>query len=83
MYVGEDIKSNEVKIQTIFKEYNCVEIKFKMVIPYCGYVYRTPTKEKQDIVESTTRVCKVVVEAVERNNTRLIICGDFNYPSID
>ena len=46
-------------------------------------MYRSPTKEKEAIIESTKNVCNVIVEAVERNNTHLIICGDFNYPSID
>ena len=46
-------------------------------------MYRSPTKKKQGIIESTARLCNVIVEAVDRNSTHLIICGDFNYPSID
>ena len=40
-------------------------------------------KGKQSTIESTTKIYKVIAEATQRNNSHLIICGDFNYPCID
>ena len=33
--------------------------------------------------ERQTTVCEIMIEAARRNNGRLLICGDFNYPDID
>ena len=49
----------------------------------CGCIYRSPTKEKALIVESTLKICEVISEAVQRHNSHILICGDFNYPEID
>ena len=58
IYVREDIKSND---------HSWVEIKLKNGESLlCDCMYKSPTKEIQDIIESTTRVCNVTVEAVER-----------------
>ena len=32
---------------------------------------------------STEKVCKIISEALLRNDSRVLICGDFNYPEID
>ena len=50
---------------------------------FCVCIYRSPTKEKQQTVESTSKVCTIISEAVQRNNSHVLICGDFNYPEVD
>ena len=45
-----------------------------------GCIYRSPAKDR---TESTKNVCDIISEAVHRNNSHLLICGDFNYPGID
>ena len=49
----------------------------------CGCIYRSPSKERFITIESTGKVCKIINEAVQRKNSYLLICGDFNYPSVD
>ena len=84
IYVRVDIKSTEVKIKSGFRDHIWVEINFKKGDSLlCGCMYRSPTNEKEASIESTTKACNVILEAVERNSAHLIICGDFNYPSID
>ena len=46
-------------------------------------IYRSPTKEKHLSIETTTGVYKVIEEAILRDNTHMLICGNFNYPDID
>ena len=49
----------------------------------CGCIYRSPTNDKNATIESTVKVCNVIEEAVQRKSSHLLICGDFNYPTID
>ena len=75
--------SKEVSLQSQFDDHIWVEIGLQNGDSLlCGCIYRSPTKEKQSTIESTTK-CKFIAEATQRNNTHLIICGDFNYPCID
>ena len=48
-----------------------------------GCTYRSPTKEKDATLNSTMQVCELLSKAVERKNTYLLICGDFNDREID
>ena len=84
IYVRVDIKSTEVKIKSGFRDHIWVEINLKKGDSLlCSCMYRSPTNEKEASIGSTTKACNVILEAVKGNNTHLIICGDFNYPSID
>ena len=49
----------------------------------CGCIYRSPSKDISITKESTEKVCKIISEALLRNDSRVLICGDFNYPEID
>ena len=42
-----------------------------------------PGFEKFTNFKFTEAVCDVIAEAVERKDTHLLICRDFNYPEID
>ena len=48
-----------------------------------GCIYRSPTNEKAETIENTTKVCQLIAETEQRNNLHLLIGGDFNYTSID
>ena len=48
-----------------------------------SHYYVVPTKEKEATVKSTNKVCDLLLKAVERRNTYLLICGDFNYREVD
>ena len=49
----------------------------------CGCIYRTPAKDRSKVIETTRQVCDLITKAIARNDTHVLICGDFNYPEID
>ena len=84
IYIKEDLHDNEVTFDTDFMDHLWVEISLtdeKSLL--CGCIYRSPTKEKAATVNSTNKVCDLLLKAVERRNTYLLICGDFNYRKVD
>ena len=84
IYVKEDLHVNEVTFDTDFMDHLWVEISLtdgKSLL--CGCIYRSPTKEKAATVNNTNKVCDHLLKAVERKNTYLLICGDFNYREVD
>ena len=82
--VRDNIKCNEIKLKCKYADQVWVEISLRNNDKLlCGCIYRSPNKEKASIIETTTRVCEIIVEAMQRNNSHLLICGDFNYPLID
>ena len=84
IYSKEDLEASKVKFNTDFKDHLWVEILLTGNDSLlCGCIYRSPTKEKEATTKSTIQVCDIISKAVERHNTHLLICGDFNYPEID
>ena len=84
IYVKEDLDVSQVKFNTDYKDHLWVEISLndtKSLL--CGCIYRSPTKEKEATVKSTNTICDILLKAVERKNTYLLICGDFNYREMD
>ena len=78
IYVKEELEADEIKLPTEYEDHLWVEVKLKNNDRLlCGCIYRSPTKD------TTEKVCEIISEAIQRNNTRLLICGDFNYPEID
>ena len=49
---------------------------------YFMWMYRSPTKNKDDTKKTTDDVCKVIKEMNDQGKP-ILICGDFNYPEID
>ena len=84
IYVKDSLDAEEVKFQTDYTDHMWVEIKLRNKDPLlCGCIYRSPSKDKDSEKQTTQKVCELIIEAVGRNNSRLLICGDFNYPDID
>ena len=83
IYTKDYIRADIVKMTTEYNDHLWVDINLKGEHLLCGVVYRSPNKDK-NIVRSTTKaVCDLITEAATRNRSRLLICGDFNYPGID
>ena len=84
IYVKDYINCKEIKFQSVFDDHVWIEISLRNGDNLlCGCIYRSPTKEKTATIESTAKVCEVISEAIQKNSSHLLICGDFNYPSID
>ena len=84
IYVREDIKCSEVKLSTNYDDQLWVEIKLKDTKKLiCGCIYRTPSKKDDQVEKSTAKVCDIIREIMVRKPSHVLICGDFNYPSID
>ena len=49
----------------------------------CYVIVYTKVLLKALIVQSIIQICKVISEAVQRHNSHILICGDFNYPEIE
>ena len=83
-HVKDDINCKGIKLQSIFDDDVWVVISLRNGdnLP-CGCIYRNPTKGRAATIVSTEKVCEVIVEAVQKNRSHQLICGDFNYPSID
>ena len=76
--------SEKISLLTKYDDQLWVEIDLKGKDKLlCGCIYRSPTKEKEKTASTTLKVSEIVNEAVQRNNSHLLICGDFNYPEID
>ena len=74
IYVKEDLHVNEVTFDMDFMDHLWVEISLtdgKSLL--CGCIYRSPTKEKAATVNSTNKVCNLLLKAVERENTYLLM----------
>ena len=84
IYVKEGLETEEVKLETEYEDHLWLEVKLRNRDHLlCGCIYRSPTKDKLTTKETTEKVCNVISEALQRNNTQILICGDFNYPEID
>ena len=84
IYVKDNMNCKEIKMKNMFGDHVSVEINLRKDDRlHCGCIYRSQTNEKAETIENTTKVCQLIVEAEQRNNSHLLICGDFNYPSID
>ena len=82
IYVKDDLRADEVKLQTSYDDHLWIEVKLRNNdVLLCGCIYRSPSRETTK--ETTAKVCDIIREAVELNKDRLLICGDFNYPEID
>ena len=67
IYVRVDIKNTEVKIKSGFRDHIWVEIHLeKGDSLLCGCMCRNPTNGKEASIESTTKACNVILEAVEK-----------------
>ena len=84
IYTKEDLCVNVVDFTTDFKDHIWAEIHLSdhdsLLI---GCIYRSHTREKDATLNSILQVCELLSKAVERKNTYLLICGDFNYQEID
>ena len=84
IYIKEDLEAEEIKMHTKYEDQLWVEVKLRNNDSLlCGCIYRSPTKYKLSTKETTTKVCDIISEAVQLNKSRLLICGEFNYPEID
>ncbi|MCH2416954.1 MAG: endonuclease/exonuclease/phosphatase family protein [Acidimicrobiales bacterium] len=84
IYVNEELETEEIKLKDEYKDHLWLEVKLRNQDRLlCGCIYRSPSKENSSTKDSTEKVCNVISEALQRNDTRLLICGDFNYPEID
>ena len=84
IYVKEELETGEIKLPTEYEDHLRVKVKLQNNDRLlCGCIYRSPTNEKSATKDTTEKVCEIISEAVQWNNTRLLICGDFNYPEID
>ena len=83
IYVRDDLTVNEIILSSEFKDQLWLEIYLtEQKSLLCGCIYRSPTKEKEATLRSTTQVCDILSKAAERKHTHLLICGDFNYREI-
>ena len=70
IYVKNNLKCDEVKLNSNFDDNVWVEISLRSKdILLCGCIYRSPTKEKAHIAESTMKICKVISEAAHNDKT--------------
>ena len=84
IYVKDNIKCDEVKLRNEYADQVWVELSLRNKANLLsGCIYRSPTKERVLTIETTTKVSETITEAVQRNSSHLVICGDFNYPDID
>ena len=84
IYVKDSLEAEEVKFQTVYADQIWIETKIRGKDPLlCGCIYRSPSKHKTTEKETTEKVCNLITDAVGRNNTKVLLCGDFNYPYID
>ena len=84
IYINDDLQSKEIKLSSPYRDHVWVEINLLNDDSLlCGCIYRSPTNEKSLSIETTTKVCKLMEEATMKDNTHILICGDFNYPDID
>jgi exonuclease III len=84
IYVNNKLETEVVNLNSDYEDHLWVEIKLRNKDTLlCGCIYRTPAKESAKVAETTKSVCEAINEAIKRNNSHVLICGDFNYPSID
>ena len=84
IYVKDDLNCTEIHLETVHEDHVRIEINLhKGDKLLCGYIYRSPNNLKQETIKTTSNICDVISEAVQRNSSHLLICGDFNYPKID
>ena len=84
IYVKEVLRCKEVKLSNKYEDQMWVEVALRNKDSLlCDCLYRSPTKDEERTVQNTSGICRSISEAVERNNTHLLICGDFNYPEIE
>ena len=83
VYVKVDIKSEKIVLSNDYDDQMWVEIRLRGEDKLlCGCIYRSPSKDKEKTIGTTSKVCQILNEAVQRKNTHVLICGDFNYPEI-
>ena len=84
IYAKEELDTEEIKLNTDYADHLWVEVTLRNKdILLCGCVYRSPSKDKDAENRTTQEICEIISKAALRNNTRLLICGDFNYPDVD
>ena len=84
IYVKDKLETEVINLETNYEDHLWVEVKLRYHDSLlCGCIYRTPNKENSKVTETTKKVCDIITEAVGRNNTHVVICGDFNYSEID
>ena len=75
IFVKNDLKNEKVTLQSDYEDQLWVEIQLKKNESLlCGCIYRSPNKD--NVVNTTTDVCKIINEATGQNNSHLMICGD-------
>ena len=86
---GIYVKNGLCSIEIIFEHTNhkdqvWVEITLnKQDKLLCGCIYRSPSGDKDSIMNSTTKICNILRCGTARNATRLLISRDFNLSGID
>ena len=74
VYVKSDIQSDEVTFETPYEDHVWVKIKLRGNDSLlCGCIYRSPSKEKSKAIETTEKVCKIIMEAAQRKNSDLLV----------
>ena len=84
IYVKDDVNCTAIHLETVHEDHVWIEINLhsgdKLL---CGCIYRSPTNLKHETIKTTSTICDVISEAVQRNSSYLLICSDFKYPKID
>ena len=84
VYIRNSIDCDQIVLEKCYDDHLWVEIKLRSNEKLlCGCIYRSPTKDKESLKNSTLAICDIINEITARKPTYLLICGDFNYPEID
>ena len=84
IYVKETLESSEMCIYTTYNDHIWVEIKLATNTNIlCGCVYRSPSNDIAENIESTTVIEQLLIKASKVANPHLLIAGDFNLKGID
>ena len=84
IFANSNLDAEVVHLKARYEDHLWIQMKLRNRDNLlCGCVYRTPNKDGSKVEETTKAVCDVIMEAVSRKTTHLLICGDFNYPDID
>ena len=84
IYVKETLESSEICMQPTYNDHIWVEIKLVINTNIlCGCVYRSPSNDIAENIESTTVIEQLIIKTSTVANTHLLIAGDFNLKGVD
>ena len=84
IYAKETLESSEICMPTMHNDHIWVEIKLATNTNIlCGCVYRSPSNNIAENIESTTVIEQLLIKASKVANPRPLIAGDLNLKGID